>query len=51
MASHPERGGGGGGKRGGEEEGGGEEGGWVAVPPVALKNAVETVIGPGYIRH
>ena len=51
MASHPERGGGGGGKRGGEEEGGGEEGGWVAVPPVALKIAVETVIGPGYIRH
>ena len=45
MASHPERGGGG--EEGGEEEGGG----WVAVPPVALKNAVETVIGPGYIRH
>ena len=41
----------GGGKRGSEEEGGGEEWGWVAVPPVALKNAVETVIGPGYIRH
>ena len=38
---------GGGGEEGGEEEGGG----WVAVPPVALKNAVETVIGPGYIRH
>ena len=37
----------GGGEEGGEEEGGG----WVAVPPVALKNAVETVIGPGYIRH
>ena len=52
MASHPERGGGG--KRGvgkGGEEAGGEEGGWVAVPPVALTNAVETVIGPGYIRH
>ena len=45
MASHPERGGGG--EEGGEEEGGG----WVAVPPVALKNAVETVIGPGHIRH
>ena len=41
----------GGGKRGGEEEGGGEEGEWVAVPPVALKIAVETVIGPGYIRQ
>ena len=42
---------GGGGKRGGEEEGGWGRGGWVAVPPVALKNAIETVIGPGYIRH
>ena len=42
---------GGGERGGGEEEGGGEEGGWVAVPPVALKNAVETVIGPGHIRH
>ena len=38
---------GGGGGRGGWGRGGG----WVAVPPVALKNAVETVIGPGYIRH
>ena len=38
-------------EEGGGEEGGGEEGGWVAVPPVALKNAVETVIGPGYIRR
>ena len=37
----------GGGKRGVRKRGGGG----VAVPPVALKNAVETVIGPGYIRH
>ena len=42
---------GGGGEEGEWGRGGGEEGGWVAVPPVALKNAVETVIGPGYIRH
>ena len=42
----------GGGKEGGARKRGvGKRGGWVAVPPVALKNAVETVIGPGYIRH
>ena len=29
----------------------GEGEGWVAVPPVALKNAIETVIGPGNIRY
>lgn len=44
-----------GGGRGGWGRGGkrrvGKRGGWVAVPPVALTNAVETVIGPGYIRH
>ena len=43
---------GGGGERGGARKRGvGKRGGWVAVPPVALKNAVETVIGPGHIRH
>ena len=38
-------------EEGGRKRGVRKRGGWVAVPPVALKNAVETVIGPGYIRH